>query len=160
MLAPMYYLEGNHGPVNPAFAPAEAPYAAMERAVATATTRHVATDDRSEAECVLQMLRAWSDVGALLDYARAQDPPDGYTGFVKYVRSGRHGFAFVLTGWTVKTTFASNARLSLGSRGLGCIGRCNCGRSGAQDPQCFCLNDGGRFRTPRPRRQYKTSPPA
>ena len=79
MLVPMYYLEGNHGPVNPAFAPAEAPYAAMERAVATAATRHVATGDRSEAECVLQMLGAWSDVGALLDYARKESAQAWFT---------------------------------------------------------------------------------
>jgi len=79
MLVPMYYIEGNHGPVNPAFAPAEAPYAAMERAVAMAATRYVATEDRTEAECVLRILGVWSDAVALLDYARKESAQAWFT---------------------------------------------------------------------------------
>jgi poly(beta-D-mannuronate) lyase len=51
---------------------AHAPYEAMERAVATAATRYVATGDLAEAQCVLEILSAWASAGALLDYSRQE----------------------------------------------------------------------------------------
>jgi poly(beta-D-mannuronate) lyase len=79
MIIPDYYLEGSHGPVNPAHATAGAPYVAMWKAVARAATRYVATGDSAEAVCLLSILGAWADAGALLNYTHEESRQAWFT---------------------------------------------------------------------------------
>jgi hypothetical protein len=72
MRVPMYYLNGSHGPVNPDYDVATALYTAMERTVAVAATRYAATGEPAEAQCVVQVLAAWAQAQALLDYSRRE----------------------------------------------------------------------------------------
>ncbi len=54
---------------------ADRAYEAMEWAVASAATRHVATGDLAEARCVLDILGAWAAADAMLGYSREESLP-------------------------------------------------------------------------------------
>ena len=79
MIVPPYYLEGSHGPVNPAHAEAARPFTWFDRALTTAATRYVATGDAGEAACALKLMAEWADAGALLDYTRKESSQAWYT---------------------------------------------------------------------------------
>ncbi len=66
---PHYYLNGTHGAVDPRYADAEAPYAAMWLAVSGGASRYAAFAEPAEAACVLAVLGRWADAEALLDYS-------------------------------------------------------------------------------------------
>jgi poly(beta-D-mannuronate) lyase len=69
MVLPNYYLNVTHGAVDPRYAAAEAPYAAMWLAVSGGASRYAAFADPAAAACVLDVLGNWADAAALLDYS-------------------------------------------------------------------------------------------
>ena len=69
MIIPHHYMSGSYGPINPAEAPATAPYRKLQDAVADGASRYVATGDHAEAVCVANLLSQWAGADALLDYS-------------------------------------------------------------------------------------------
>lgn len=65
---PHHYLNGNHGPVNPAEAPATRPYNEFERRVTAGMNQWLVTASKEEAQCAQQQIDVWAQAGALLDY--------------------------------------------------------------------------------------------
>ncbi|HEY4358015.1 MAG TPA: alginate lyase family protein [Acidobacteriaceae bacterium] len=65
---PHHYLNGSHGPTNPAEAAATRVYAAFESRVNAGMNQYAATGSEPEAKCALDQLDAWAHAGALLDY--------------------------------------------------------------------------------------------
>jgi len=65
---PHHYLNGNHGPVNPAEAPATRPYNEFERRVSSGMNQWLVTASKQEAQCAQQQIDSWAQAGALLDY--------------------------------------------------------------------------------------------
>jgi poly(beta-D-mannuronate) lyase len=69
MRLPDYYLNVTHGPVDPAYAAAEQPYAALWDTVSVRASRYAAFGEAADARCVLDILDDWARAAALLDYA-------------------------------------------------------------------------------------------
>ncbi|MGA7156272.1 MAG: alginate lyase family protein [Acidobacteriaceae bacterium] len=65
---PHHYFSGSSGPVNPAEAIAQRPYAALERRITGGMNQYLATGSHTESACVLAQLDAWAQAQALLDY--------------------------------------------------------------------------------------------
>jgi poly(beta-D-mannuronate) lyase len=65
---PMHYLNGSHGPVNPAEHEATIPYALFEKRVTAGMNRFLALGDLVEARCAQDQIDRWAQAGALLDY--------------------------------------------------------------------------------------------
>lgn len=72
MEIPHHYLSGSHGPVNPAEAPATAPYNQFEKRITAGMNRFLANRSHAEAACAEAQLDAWAQSNALLNY----DPKD------------------------------------------------------------------------------------
>lgn len=68
MNIPHHYLNGNHGPVNPAEAPATRPYNDFERRVTAGMNQWLVTSSKEEAQCAQQQIDSWAQANALLDY--------------------------------------------------------------------------------------------
>jgi len=65
---PRHYLNGSHGPTNPAEAAATKVYGQFENRITAGMNRYVATGNQKEAKCALDQLDTWRKGGALLDY--------------------------------------------------------------------------------------------
>ena len=68
MEIPHHYLNGSHGPVNPAEAVAAHVYYAFEDRVTAGMNQWLITADPHEAQCAQQQIDAWAQAGTLLDY--------------------------------------------------------------------------------------------
>jgi len=65
---PHHYLNGSHGPTNPAEAVATRAYSAYERRITAGMNQFVATGNHAEAACSLAQLDTWGQGHALLNY--------------------------------------------------------------------------------------------
>jgi len=65
---PRHYLNGSHGPVNPAEAVATRVYSQFENRITAGMNQYVSTGSEEEAQCALAQLDAWAQAKALLDY--------------------------------------------------------------------------------------------
>jgi poly(beta-D-mannuronate) lyase len=65
---PHHYLNGSHGPTNPAEHAATRVYEDFEKRITAGMNRYVATASQPEAACALAQLDAWAKGGALLNY--------------------------------------------------------------------------------------------
>jgi poly(beta-D-mannuronate) lyase len=65
---PHHYLNGSHGPVNPAEAVATRVYYAYEDRVTAGMNQWLVTQNNAEAQCAQQQIDAWAQAGTLLDY--------------------------------------------------------------------------------------------
>jgi poly(beta-D-mannuronate) lyase len=72
MRIPHHYLNGSHGPTNPAEAAATKVYGAFEERITSGMNQYVATGSQAEAKCALDQLDAWAKAKALTAY----DPYD------------------------------------------------------------------------------------
>jgi len=72
MRIPHHYLNGSHGPTNPAEAAATQVYSAFEGRITSGMNQYVATGSHAEAQCALDQLDAWATANALTAY----DPYD------------------------------------------------------------------------------------
>jgi hypothetical protein len=72
MNIPHHYLNGSHGPTNPAEAEATRVYSAYERRVTAGMNQWLVTSSKDEAQCAQQQIDMWAQARALLDY----DPKD------------------------------------------------------------------------------------
>jgi poly(beta-D-mannuronate) lyase len=72
MRIPHHYLNGSHGPTNPAEAAATVMYGKFERRITAGTNQYVATGNHAEAQCALDQLDMWAKGDALTNY----DPHD------------------------------------------------------------------------------------
>lgn len=68
MIIPPHYLNGSHGPTNPAEAAATRPYNNFERRVTAGMNQWLVTFNKAEAQCAQQQIDLWAQAGALLDY--------------------------------------------------------------------------------------------
>jgi poly(beta-D-mannuronate) lyase len=68
MIIPHHYLNGSHGPTNPAEREATRVYSAFERRVTAGMNQWLVTSSKDEAQCAQQQIDAWAQAGALLDY--------------------------------------------------------------------------------------------
>ncbi len=68
MIIPPHYLNGSHGPTNPAEAAATEVYYSFERRVTAGMNQWLVTSSKQEAQCAQQQIDAWAQAGALLDY--------------------------------------------------------------------------------------------
>ncbi len=65
---PRHYLNGSHGPTNPAEAVATRVYSQFENRITAGMNQYVATGSEAEAQCALDQLDTWQQAHALLDY--------------------------------------------------------------------------------------------
>lgn len=72
MRIPHHYLNGSHGPTNPAEAAATRVYGAFENRITAGMNQYVATGSHAEAQCALDQLDTWAKADALTNY----DPRD------------------------------------------------------------------------------------
>jgi poly(beta-D-mannuronate) lyase len=72
MRIPHHYLNGSHGPTNPAEAAATVVYGKFEQRITAGMNQYVATGNQAEAQCALDQLDTWAKANALTDY----DPHD------------------------------------------------------------------------------------
>jgi len=72
MRIPHHYLNGSHGPTNPAEAAATAIYSKFEQRITAGMNQYVATGNHAEAQCALDQLDSWANGNALINY----DPHD------------------------------------------------------------------------------------
>jgi poly(beta-D-mannuronate) lyase len=75
---PSHYLNGSHGPTNPAEAEATRVYNAFEKRITAGMNQYVATGSHAEAACALAQLDAWARGNALLDYDAKESPQAWY----------------------------------------------------------------------------------
>jgi hypothetical protein len=68
IVIPPHYLNGSHGPTNPAEAEVTRVYSAFERRVTAGMNQWLVTSNKDEAQCAQQQIDAWAQAGALLDY--------------------------------------------------------------------------------------------
>ena len=68
MSIPHHYLNGNHGPIDPAEAVAARPYYQFEDRVTAGMNQWLVTADPHEAQCAQQQIDAWAKANTLLDY--------------------------------------------------------------------------------------------
>jgi len=72
MRIPHHYLNGSHGPTNPAEAAATVMYGKFEQRITAGMNQYVATGSHAEAQCALDQLDTWAKADALTNY----DPHD------------------------------------------------------------------------------------
>jgi poly(beta-D-mannuronate) lyase len=72
MRIPHHYLNGSHGPTNPAEAAATVMYGKFEQRITAGMNQYVATGSDAEAKCALDQMDAWAKANALTAY----DPHD------------------------------------------------------------------------------------
>jgi hypothetical protein len=65
---PHHYLNGSHGPINPAEAAATRVYNSFEQRVTAGMNQWLVSFNKDEAQCAQQQIDAWAKAGALLDY--------------------------------------------------------------------------------------------
>lgn len=65
---PHHYLNGSHGPTNPAEAAATRIYGAFENRITAGMNQYVASGSEAEAKCSLDQLDQWAQAKALLNY--------------------------------------------------------------------------------------------
>lgn len=65
---PHHYLNGSHGPTNPAEAAATKTYGDFETRITAGMNKWLATGDEAEAKCALDQMDAWAKAKTLLDY--------------------------------------------------------------------------------------------
>lgn len=65
---PHHYLNGSHGPVNPAEGAATKAYGAFEERITAGMNKWLATGDEAEAKCALDQMDAWAKAKTLIDY--------------------------------------------------------------------------------------------
>ena len=70
MIIPHHYLQGSHGPTNPAELVVTRVYSGFENRIAAGMNRWVATGDEAEAKCSLDQMDRWAQAKTLLDYDR------------------------------------------------------------------------------------------
>ena len=75
---PHHYLNGSHGPTNPAEAVATRVYNAYEHRVTAGMNQWLVTSSKEEAQCAQQQIDAWAKAGALLDYDSKESPQAWY----------------------------------------------------------------------------------
>lgn len=68
MEIPHHYLNGSHGPVDPAEAVAAHVYYAYEDRITAGMNQWLVTADPHEAQCAQQQIDSWAKAGTLLDY--------------------------------------------------------------------------------------------
>jgi poly(beta-D-mannuronate) lyase len=68
MIIPPHYLNGSHGPTNPAEAEATKVYYSFEHRVTAGMNQWLVTFNENEARCAQQQIDSWAQAGALLDY--------------------------------------------------------------------------------------------
>jgi hypothetical protein len=68
MIIPHHYLNGSHGPTNPAEAAATRVYNDFEHRVTAGMNQWLVTASKDEAQCAQQQIDAWARAAALLDY--------------------------------------------------------------------------------------------
>ena len=68
MIIPAHYLNGSHGPTNPAEAAATKIYNSFEGRVTAGMNQWLVTSSKEEARCAQQQIDTWAEAGALLDY--------------------------------------------------------------------------------------------
>jgi hypothetical protein len=68
MIIPHHYLNGSHGPTNPAEAAATKVYNGFERRVTAGMNQWLVTSSKDEAQCAQQQIDTWAQAGALLNY--------------------------------------------------------------------------------------------
>lgn len=68
MVIPRHYLNGSHGPINPAEAEATKVFGAFEERITSGMNRYLAYGDEAEAKCALDQMDAWAKAKTLLDY--------------------------------------------------------------------------------------------
>ena len=72
MVIPPFYLSGSSGPINPDYAPAERPYTQFEYRLGLLAGLYVRFGEPSYARCLVDLVRAWAQAGALLGYDVAE----------------------------------------------------------------------------------------
>ena len=72
MRIPHHYLNGSHGPTNPAEAAATVMYGKFEQRITAGMNQYVATGSHAEAQCALDQMDTWAKGNALTNY----DPHD------------------------------------------------------------------------------------
>jgi len=65
---PHHYLNGSHGPTNPAEAVATRVYNTFEHRITAGMNQWLVTVSKDEAQCAQQQIDLWAQAGALLDY--------------------------------------------------------------------------------------------
>ena len=65
---PHHYLNGSHGPTNPAEAKATRVYGAFEKRITGGMNQYLATGSHGESACALAQLDAWAQAKALINY--------------------------------------------------------------------------------------------
>jgi poly(beta-D-mannuronate) lyase len=68
MIIPHHYLNGSHGPTNPAEAEATRVYNSFEHRVTAGMNQWLVTSNKEEAQCAQQQIDAWARADALLAY--------------------------------------------------------------------------------------------
>jgi len=68
MIIPRHYLNGSHGPTNPAEAEATKVYYAFERRITAGMNQWLVTRSKDEARCAQDQIDTWAQAGTLLDY--------------------------------------------------------------------------------------------
>jgi poly(beta-D-mannuronate) lyase len=68
MIIPPHYLNGSHGPTNPAEAAATRVYNGFERRVTAGMNQWLVTSSKDEAQCAQQQIDTWAKAEALLNY--------------------------------------------------------------------------------------------
>jgi len=68
IIIPPHYLNGSHGPTNPAEAEATKIYYGFEARVTAGMNQWLVTGSKDEARCAQDQIDSWAQAGALLDY--------------------------------------------------------------------------------------------
>ncbi len=68
IVIPQHYLNGSHGPTNPAEAAATRAYGQFENRITAGMNQYIATGSQDEARCALDQIDTWAQARALLDY--------------------------------------------------------------------------------------------
>ncbi len=68
MIIPAHYLNGSHGPTNPAEAAATKIYNSFEGRVTAGMNQWLVTSSKDEARCAQKQIDTWAKAGALLNY--------------------------------------------------------------------------------------------
>ena len=78
MRIPRHYLNGSHGPTNPAEHAATVAYSRFENRVTAGMNRYLATGDLVEARCAQDQIDLWARAATLLDYDAEQNSQSWY----------------------------------------------------------------------------------
>jgi hypothetical protein len=78
MVIPRHYLNGSHGPTNPAEFEATRVYSQFAKRVTEGMNEFLATGDHAEAACAQAQIDQWAQAKALLDYDAQEDSQSWY----------------------------------------------------------------------------------